>query len=416
MASRSSNVTTFDSSKFKVESLEACATLLGIELADSNSNRIYVKSTLASRVVDGLFALLPSTCSECTNNYFVDHEDEDEPFFKCFKCYQGSHNCEDMRAKHETLKSLDLPVGMIWLCHRCLGETNPIKPRKTRSRYNSSTNIDDTPKTKEDDESPTQVEDNKEKDDKNKGETKESKDKGKESTETPDPPQTPASDIKICEKYKTWNCPHGSSGKKEVGGKTCPHSHPPRCHKYTRYGTEKKGCKKGAKCKYFHPTLCKFSLKNRECFNTKCTYSHLAGTKRIREKEQDRSSSRKRDTSQKRDQSKTRSRNVSISEQPSRNRNIPSNQRNRSRNPSLSKRNTTDNTSLKNDSYPDHFLELKKMVETMNNQFLLEISSIKSTIYQRQMCSFNNIPCTQQADINHQTHNPLTRSTLRSGC
>ena len=65
-----------------------------------------------------------------------------------------------------------------------------------------------------------------------------------------------------------------------MNGVKCPNSHPPRCNKYTRFGTGKKGCKKGKNCQYFHPILCKFSVKDRRCPNDLCTFPHLVGTKR----------------------------------------------------------------------------------------------------------------------------------------
>ena len=84
----------------------------------------------------------------------------------------------------------------------------------------------------------------------------------------------------ICSKYKQEKCLHCIRGNKSVNGKECEFDHPKRCFKYCSFGATKDGCKSGANCEYFRPTICKHSLSRRVCTNKDCTFVHLKGTKR----------------------------------------------------------------------------------------------------------------------------------------
>ena len=80
----------------------------------------------------------------------------------------------------------------------------------------------------------------------------------------------------ICELYKRRSCPHGKSGTTLVNGKQCKQEHPKRCFKFCDFGARlKKGCNKGKRCQYWHPRLCKHSMKNKECEDEQCTFQHL---------------------------------------------------------------------------------------------------------------------------------------------
>ena len=57
---------------------------------------------------------------------------------------------------------------------------------------------------------------------------------------------------------------------------------------------DRKGCKKGDNCQFCHPTLCKFSVAKRACFNPGCTFVHLKGTNRSRQKDSQHNESRDR--------------------------------------------------------------------------------------------------------------------------
>jgi hypothetical protein len=86
----------------------------------------------------------------------------------------------------------------------------------------------------------------------------------------------------ICDRYRRSVCPHGRQGKFLVGGKPCKFAHPQTCFRYCKYGpgNEENNCNRGGNCQQFHPTLCKYSVKDKLCTDRTCTYIHLIGTKR----------------------------------------------------------------------------------------------------------------------------------------
>ena len=83
----------------------------------------------------------------------------------------------------------------------------------------------------------------------------------------------------FCYHYKKDRCRHGKNGKKLINGRECMYPHPQKCMKYCRYGYDKfQGC--NGSCNLFHPTLCQSSINFRECFSSRCTFTHLVGTER----------------------------------------------------------------------------------------------------------------------------------------
>ena len=83
----------------------------------------------------------------------------------------------------------------------------------------------------------------------------------------------------ICPHYKKGKCRHGASGKYLVEGKECSFSHPRKCLKFCRHGSDSiRGCV--GPCENFHPFLCKNSVNFKECLKVDCTFAHLLGTKR----------------------------------------------------------------------------------------------------------------------------------------
>ena len=97
---------------------EPCAEFLHIVLAESDSNKIYSKSTLAQRIVSILFALLPSNCSHCNEDYCVVFEISVPPVLTSNKCFQGCHNCGTLKATYAPLVDIQLPtwlVERVWL-------------------------------------------------------------------------------------------------------------------------------------------------------------------------------------------------------------------------------------------------------------------------------------------------------------
>ena len=89
---------------------------------------------------------------------------------------------------------------------------------------------------------------------------------------------------KVCAYYKRGNCRHGSSGKISINGDICKFQHPPKCLKHCRFGNDPvRGC--SGPCDLLHPIICRNSEKYKACFSTKCTLTHLTGTKRNKEPE-----------------------------------------------------------------------------------------------------------------------------------
>ena len=371
-ASRAANTVALSSSRFKVESLEACAEFLNITLSDAESNKLFTKATLAPRLVDALFSLLPSTCMECNDHYTVEREPELAPFFTCYRCFQGSHSCELMKEKHEALSSIPLPTGMIWLCKRCHESMNPIQPRKSKSRHNSVSKSVPSLSRNTDATNSRQVES--------------SLASSSSMQETPKHPlanleseqgrlhlQRRLSEhvdndespefVDVCKKYKIGQCPHGLRGNKVVNGSTCPNKHPKRCFKYCKHGTKDKGgCKKGTKCTYYHPILCKFSVKGKQCSKPECPYPHLAGTKRSGKETG--KYPKKKGTSE------------GGKSQPVKVRTMPEELL------TLKKPDSSVNE--------NHFLGLQKMIEEMGMKFQQEIQTLKSNFYHLQFPSVAN--------------------------
>jgi len=69
--------------KFNIDVLENCADFLGIDLADDDNYKLYTKESLINRILFGLLALLPSSCSECEEQYVIEHGSHSVPLFKC---------------------------------------------------------------------------------------------------------------------------------------------------------------------------------------------------------------------------------------------------------------------------------------------------------------------------------------------
>ena len=90
---------------------------------------------------------------------------------------------------------------------------------------------------------------------------------------------------KICRLFQKHKCPHGQNGNKLVDNKKCNDLHPKICQNYCKFGSDSHhGCKKGRKCMYYHPKLCRNSVKNKICLDENCSFTHLKGTLRQKEK------------------------------------------------------------------------------------------------------------------------------------
>ena len=261
------NVTALSGSKFSADSLETCANFLGLKTRDENENKIYSnKRTLADRIVLMIESFFESNCAECSQKYRV--KLQDKPKFRCFLCFQGSHDCEKFTNLSTPTKDISSLTGNVWICSGCYVKNDPLAPNKTRKRTDSgsaanSVNFDENIVQLSANENTT------------------------EEKVTPDELATMnSSNSPVCQLYLKNACPHGTSGKKEVDGHECSNFHPKRCYRFVKEGPRSKfGCQKGKKCDFFHPILCRYSVRNRRCTNKECTFVHLRGTKRWPESE-----------------------------------------------------------------------------------------------------------------------------------
>ena len=186
----------------------------------------------------------------------------------CHSCFQGSHDCDNMKTKAEAFLSLDKALGIVWLCQHCLPLNDAAK------LYYE----DDEEDSKERDEHDTVNEVITEQVSVTVGAEV---DKPHSQIESPivnkqDVTIPPNQRNDICRGYRHGNCPHGLTGKREVNGASCSKAHPRICYRYRKYGSEgPKACTKGMDCNFFHPVICKLSLKKQKCTKTNCTHIHM---------------------------------------------------------------------------------------------------------------------------------------------
>ncbi len=114
----------------------------------------------------------------------------------------------------------------------------------------------------------------------------------------------------ICNRYRQNNCEHG------LKGKGCNYSHPKRCSKLMNYGTKSgKGCNLGKHCSDFHPKMCPSSISKFECFDDKCTFCHIKGTKRRKVLSSEKRPKEDPDTCKNKNTNNTNSKSVSFDEE-----------------------------------------------------------------------------------------------------
>ena len=181
-------------------------------------------------------------------------------------------------------------------------------------------------------------------------------------------------------------------GTKVIDGKRCSFTHPKRCTKYCRYGSKgKNGCKKGVECDFDLPHLCRNSFHKRVCTNQKCTYVHLAGTarKKVMSKKKNTKSSHRQSNSKQKE----------------------------SRN-----QNSTRDGALSKQSQSDSFLELKSMMQTIQESFQSEILLLKTSLAQQRIPLYTAPPPwpsqMQYPFLSQPTPQvpPVSRVTLPSSC
>jgi hypothetical protein len=267
----------------KNEVLEKCAehVKLVVRSTDGESethDKLYPnKGVLVDRLILKIESYLQDNCDECKATYRNKLDDE-APLLVCFVCSQGSHNCPEMRDKYDKVSacfaSPDRLIGLHWLCQGCRRKSDLVfvpKPKNTKkAKPITQTIAEDTAEEEEEEEEADET-DEKEASVEEQAISNDRRSPRRERCPVP---------TGICEKYKKLECPHGLTGKRLIQGKPCPKLHPRRCINYMRHGTDKKlGCTKGQDCKYYHPVLCRDSVKRRVCTREGCKFAHLKFTK-----------------------------------------------------------------------------------------------------------------------------------------
>ncbi len=80
----------------------------------------------------------------------------------------------------------------------------------------------------------------------------------------------------ICKFYAKGICKYGKLGAK------CNFLHPRKCRNMLARDT----CRFRTGCRYFHPKLCQFSIRDKKCYNLRCPEFHVRGTQRYRREDQ----------------------------------------------------------------------------------------------------------------------------------
>ena len=244
---------------------------------------------------------MPTTCEWCKEKYNVSKDEVN--LLSCQKCGQGIHHeClvqilggkYDSNMSQEDVMSVLNPMGFLgfyYLCGECSGGMMPadeeIKSRVTKPkvRNDASAHEDDGNKSDADDVDDDDDEDSDEDDDDHthrvvihdeNGNLIESKPLSKKSGfGFSDAGADNWNKPPICKYYKNGNCKHGRKGD------GCNFDHPKACRKLMQHGNKgQRGCKDGRNCIDFHPRMCADSITKGECFNNKCTFVHVKGTKR----------------------------------------------------------------------------------------------------------------------------------------
>ena len=265
--------------KFYVPMLEETAEHLKISLYDMNNKKLYNKSMLIRKIINTIRSILPTICSTCNNSYSLEIGKKSD--FICAKCERGSHNCSTLSDFHLSLPQR-IPTGFLWFCSDCCSDflTSKVQPSQVELTGAASTNeiISSQQSNSFDAISMTTVPVS---GDRNDAESDQISDSILEQRSPVNNADAPRNVTKVCTLYKKGICPHGLKGNKVIDGKKCILSHPKTCMIYAAYGSkDPRGCKLGSSCTYFHPVLCRYSVKSRRCTNEKCTFVHLKGTKR----------------------------------------------------------------------------------------------------------------------------------------
>ena len=234
------------------------AKYLKVNLKDSSGKKLFNKKSLVKQMILCIESVMPTKCEECSSSFKINLGDQ--PLFRCHICLRGSHNCEQLK-KMSALLSTVHACGIVWLCGSCSTQHSGASPSIVEA-------------------SPTVVMNT---------ETSSSALQSEESDRVRDEigSGTVASNLNaqgptvVCKKYKKGNCPHGLRGNKLINGQRCLYLHPRSCNKFCSFGSKgPRGCSEGSSCQYFHPIICRFSLRSRQCSKENCSFVHLRGTTR----------------------------------------------------------------------------------------------------------------------------------------
>ena len=253
--------------------LEACAKLVKLKARsdDGNNTKLYRnKDILADRIILRIESLFEAECSDCRSTY--QNTLDSAPLFTCRLCLLGCHNCDKMKERAANIGD-EIPEGFVWICHVCLEKNNladmspPQVTKDTSTKDETVENGDALETIEEVDEETRPV--------KTVNGDRESPRRGKDGEKEKKEHKASKKKV-ICELYVRRACPHGRSGSKIIEGNSCQNNHPKRCFKFCDFGSRnERGCKKGKKCQYWHPKLCKFTLRGQQCEIQGCTYQHL---------------------------------------------------------------------------------------------------------------------------------------------
>ena len=96
--------------KFSRNELDIFAEFLKIPLINiQTKEKLFSnRDKLTKRIILEITALYPTTCDECSQEYCV--TSDKIPLVRCYICLQGSHDCEDITARIESMRSSSIQV------------------------------------------------------------------------------------------------------------------------------------------------------------------------------------------------------------------------------------------------------------------------------------------------------------------
>ena len=280
-----SNVSLLSGPKFTAPVLSQCAKFLGIELFRDDVELFTTKKQLADRIVLKIESYFGSWCGECSMEY-RNRFSSPTSLLICHSCFQGSHDCDTMKTKAEAFHSIDKALGIVWLCQHCLPLNDAAKTYYEEDKQVSEEqDMVSEEHVAANEIIAEQVSVTVEADNKKPNSQIESSNVNNTQAVAMSPNQR----TDICRAYRHGNCPHGLTGKREVNGASCSKAHPRICYRYRKHGSEgPKACAKGMDCKFFHPVICKSSLRKQKCTKTNCTHIHMRSnskTENVKKKE-----------------------------------------------------------------------------------------------------------------------------------